>query len=75
MDDRTPATREEILHRLDVRKTWYVKPLAELLDVSTTTIYRWISEGRINADKRGPHQTLVPSSEVLAHLEKLQAMQ
>ena len=67
-----PLSREEVLRRLSARPTWYVKPLAKLLGVATTTIYRWIAEGRINPDRRGPRKILIPSGEVVRHLERLE---
>ncbi len=67
-----PKSRDEIMSRLAMRQTWCVSQLAALLDVHISTIYRWIAEGHIKCDRRGPHKTLVPSSEVRDHLERLQ---
>ena len=67
-----PLSREELIRRLNARPCWYVTPLAELLGVNVSTIYRWIYEGHIKPDRRGPHRTLVPSVEVMRHLERLE---
>lgn len=54
------------------RKTQFTSPpeIAARLGVTSTTVRRWILEGRIQAKKIGPRRWLVPISE----LERLLSM-
>jgi excisionase family DNA binding protein len=72
MPDRCPLPREEVLRRLNVRATWYVGALAHLLTVHPSTVYRWIYEGKLRAERRGPHQTLIASTDIREFLDGLQ---
>ena len=65
-------TREEVLEHLQVKPLWYPSTLAPLLDVNISTIYRWISEGKVETVRLGPNKTRVRTESLVQFLGSLE---
>jgi hypothetical protein len=65
-------TREELLTKLRQRRAWPVSRLASVLDCHVSTVYRWLYEGHVEAERLGPARTYILTGSLVKYLDELQ---
>lgn len=63
------SRREDILTVLESRRAFTVTALARLMQVHPSTVYRWIYEGHLEAQRLGPHRTVITAEAVRRSLD------
>ncbi len=65
-------TRAELISHFSTRHSWPIGAVARRLNCHVSSVYRWVYEGKVEAERLTPHKTYVVTRSLLAFLDKLQ---